>query len=138
MGTAPEASVESGVMEAAGLSAASLAEAAALRAPEVVGCSGRMSRQSAFRKPHALSGSCDNTLRVWDVSSGACVRTLSGHSAAVFAVSVYADPSSGGMHAVSGSGDKTLRVWDVSSGACVRTLSGHSDIVRAVSVYEGR
>ena len=28
----------------------------------------------------AVSGSSDKTLRVWDLESGACLRTLEGHS----------------------------------------------------------
>ncbi len=71
---------------------------------------------------HVVSGSEDNTLRVWDLASGETVRTLSGHTDAVMAVAVTPD----GRQAVSGSGDKTLRVWDLASGETVRTLSGHT------------
>ncbi len=28
----------------------------------------------------ALSGSCDNTLRLWDLDTGASLRTLEGHT----------------------------------------------------------
>ena len=28
----------------------------------------------------AVSGSADKTLRVWDLESGACLRTLEGHA----------------------------------------------------------
>ena len=30
-----------------------------------------------------VSGSCDNTLKVWDVATGKCVATLEGHSSRV-------------------------------------------------------
>jgi len=78
----------------------------------------------------AVSGSRDKTLRVWDLETGACLRTLEGHSDGVNSVSVSAD----GRRAVSGSRDKTLRVWDLETGACLRTLEGHSDEVLSVSV----
>jgi hypothetical protein len=78
----------------------------------------------------AVSGSDDKTLRVWDLESGQCLRTLTGHTAGVTSVSVTPD----GRRAVSGSRDKTLRVWDLESGQCLRTLQGHSDDVNSVSV----
>jgi WD40 repeat protein len=69
-------------------------------------------------------------LRLWDLQSGQCLRTLVGHTADVNAVAVTPD----GRRAVSGSNDATLRVWDLDSGQLVRTLQGHSGAVNAVAV----
>lgn len=89
----------------------------------------------------AMSGSSDNTLRLWDVSSGSCVRTFLGHSASVYSVCLSLD----GHWALSGSGyfsmdrqvkDQTLRLWDVSSGRCVRTFKGHFPCVTSVCLSE--
>ena len=60
----------------------------------------------------AISGSSDKTLKVWDLESGAELRTLEGHSDWVNAVAVTPD----GRRAISGSADKTLRVWYLESG----------------------
>src|SRR5207253_2409941 len=60
----------------------------------------------------ALSGSDDKTLRLWDVSSGRCVRALEGHTDKVFSVSFSPD----GRFALSGSMDRTLRLWEVATG----------------------
>jgi WD40 repeat protein len=68
---------------------------------------------------HAVSGSYDHTVRVWDLSSGAPLHTLEGHADAVWAVAVTPD----GRHAVSGSRDRTVRVWDLSTGDCVALVS---------------
>ena len=65
----------------------------------------------------AVSGSEDKTLRVWDVESGQCLRTLEGHTDMVLALSLTPD----GRRVVSGSRDRTLRVWDVESAQCLRT-----------------
>ena len=78
----------------------------------------------------AVSGSRDNTVRVWDLESGVCLRTLEGHRGVVSSVSVTPN----GRRAVSGSDDNTVRVWDLESGACLRSLEGHSDYVMSVSV----
>ena len=53
-----------------------------------------------------LSGSWDNTLRLWDLATGETLRTLEGHTSAVNAVAALAD----GRRAISGSDDHTLRL----------------------------
>ena len=66
----------------------------------------------------AVSASADKTLKVWDLESGAELRTLAGHSDWVNGVAVTAD----GRRAVSASDDNTLKVWDLESGeACARS-----------------
>ena len=77
----------------------------------------------------ALSASYDQTLRLWDLDSGACRAVLEGHSDVVTAVAASADFS----HALSGSRDQTLRLWDLDSGACGAVFEGHSDSVEAVA-----
>jgi WD40 repeat protein len=68
----------------------------------------------------------DETARVWDASSGACLLTLKGHGGAVLSAAFSPD----GRRIVTGSWDGTARVWDGSSGVCLLTLKGH---VREVS-----
>jgi WD40 repeat protein len=68
------------------------------------------------------SASYDNTVKVWDASSGACLQTLKGHSNTVISVAFSHDSSK----LASASDDKTVKVWDASSGACLQTLEGHS------------
>src|SRR5262249_34260068 len=67
----------------------------------------------------ALSGSVDETLKVWDLTSGRLLHTVEGHAASVWAVAMSGD----GTRAVSGSYDKTLRVWDLTSGGVVATFA---------------
>ena len=78
----------------------------------------------------AVSGSWDNTVRVWDLATGEALRVLAGHTLPVAAVAVTPD----GARAVSGSLDRTVRVWDPATGETLRTLEGHTDWVRAVAV----
>lgn len=82
-----------------------------------------------------VSGSADNTLRVWSVNSGRCERVLEGHSDKVLCVTWSAD----GRRVLSGSADSTLRVWDVQSGQCECVLVGHTNLVSsAVWSADGR
>ena len=57
----------------------------------------------------AVSASDDKTLKVWDLETGRAIRTLRGHSAAIWSEGMSAD----GLRAVSASKDKTVRVWDL-------------------------
>ncbi|MCP4582820.1 MAG: TIR domain-containing protein [candidate division Zixibacteria bacterium] len=83
----------------------------------------------------AISGSDDETLKVWDITSGEELHTLSGHSDRICTVISTSD----GRFAISGSRDETLKVWDINSGEELRTLSGHSGSVSAVAVtLDGR
>jgi len=76
-----------------------------------------------------LSGSLDQTVRVWDAESGAELHCLRGHEKGVRSV-VF---SPAGHEAASGSLDQTVRVWDAESGAEVHCLRGHSRDVTSVT-----
>jgi WD40 repeat protein len=54
-----------------------------------------------------VSGSHDNTLRIWDTETGKCVRSVEGHTKAVRSVATLAD----GMSFVSSSEDSNLLLW---------------------------
>ncbi len=74
------------------------------------------------------SGSHDNAVRLWRVSDGSLVGTLSGHTSYVYSVAFAPD----GRTLASGSYDKTVRLWDVASGKELRTLSGHTSYLHSV------
>jgi WD40 repeat protein len=76
---------------------------------------------------HALSGSYDGTLKLWDLATGQPVRTFLDRVTAVVA-------TSDGRHALSGSYDGTLKLWDLATGQLRRSLSGHAGKVTAVAV----
>jgi hypothetical protein len=83
----------------------------------------------------ALSGSADNTLRLWDLPTGETLRLLEGHTRSVNAAAVLPN----GRYALSGSDDSTLRLWDLETGETLRTFEGHTAGVRAVAVLgDGR
>ena len=73
-----------------------------------------------------LTGAVDDTLRLWEIETGRCVRTLRGHTSEVWSLAWSVDQ----RRALSGSDDHTLRLWDVETGSCLRVLEGHKRDVR--------
>jgi small GTP-binding protein len=78
---------------------------------------------------HALSGSRDKIILLWNLEGGHCLRVLEGHTDTVVSVAWSAD----GEQAASGSWDKTVRLWEARTGKCLRVLEGHTDSVVSVA-----
>ena len=64
------------------------------------------------------STSGDQTVKIWDATSGQEMLTLKGHNGGVWGVAFSPD----GKRLVSASDDKTVKVWDVTSGQETLTL----------------
>ena len=56
-----------------------------------------------------ISGSRDQTIKIWDANTGECLKTLEGHSQRVNSVAFSTD----GTKIISGSSDKTVKIWGV-------------------------
>ncbi|MBN2023343.1 MAG: hypothetical protein JW809_11195, partial [Pirellulales bacterium] len=85
-------------------------------------------------RPWAVSASQDATLKVWDLQTGGCLRTLEGDYSPAMAVAAYTDHP----WAVSASRHDMLKVWDLETGACLRTLESHPRPVLTVAVCADR
>ncbi|CAD7004288.1 unnamed protein product [Ceratitis capitata] len=82
-----------------------------------------------FSGNRIVSGSDDNTLKVWSAVTGKCLRTLVGHTGGV-----WSSQMSGNI-IISGSTDRTLKVWDMDTGQCLHTLLGHTSTVRCMHLH---
>jgi WD40 repeat protein len=76
-----------------------------------------------------LATGSDWLVRVWDASSGACLRTFAGHTGLITSVAFHPN----GLVVLSGSVDQTFRQWDVESGRLVDERYGHDGPVNAVA-----
>ncbi|NEO45999.1 MAG: WD40 repeat domain-containing protein, partial [Moorea sp. SIO4A3] len=77
-----------------------------------------------------ISGSSDNTVKVWNLNTGAEIRTLTGHTSPVNAVAITPD----GTRVISGGSDNTVRVWNLATAKEILRFNGHSLPVVAVAV----
>ena len=82
------------------------------------------------KTPTVVSGSLDDSIRVWNIQTGAQLYTLTGHSRGVNTVVV----SPTGQILASCSDDDTVKVWDLSEGALLYTLKGHTRDVNAIAI----
>jgi len=70
-----------------------------------------------------ISGSMDSHIRIWDLDTGACIRTLEGHTLLVGLLDLRDE------RLVSAAADSTLRIWDAESGRCRHVLMGHTGAI---------
>ncbi|KAK4058853.1 hypothetical protein OIO90_000299 [Microbotryomycetes sp. JL221] len=77
----------------------------------------------------AATGSRDKSIRLWDVQSGQCLKTLTGHDNWIRALVFH--PS--GKSLLSASDDKTIRIWDLETGRCSKTIEAHSHFVTCMT-----
>jgi WD40 repeat protein len=77
-----------------------------------------------------VTGSSDNTLKVWELGTGTCRTTLIGHTQEVTTVTITQD----GRYVLSGSEDKTIRVWDLLTGECSKIFRGHKWAITSVKM----
>ncbi|KAI1841039.1 hypothetical protein JX265_009389 [Neoarthrinium moseri] len=79
-----------------------------------------------------VSASRDKTLRIWDVSTGYCVKTIRGHADWVRDVC----PSIDGRFLLSTGNDQTARLWDISVAQpeSKLTLIGHEHVVECCTL----
>lgn len=84
-----------------------------------------------------VSGGLDNLIKVWDVKTGALIKTLIGHEGWVDSLAFSPD----GRLLASGSDGSydgfynsvhSVHIWDIETGELLRRLSGHEDEIRFV------
>jgi WD40 repeat protein len=72
-----------------------------------------------------VSGSNDNTIKIWDADTGIEITSICAHSSAI-KTCIY---SPDGRRIVSGAEDYTLKIWDANIGMEITTIEAHSSVV---------
>jgi WD40 repeat protein len=75
---------------------------------------------------YALSGGTDGSVRLWDLASGAELRTIQGHTGWVGTKAVAFAPDGRSVLSVGGS-DGLAKLWDLSSGSLIRAFTVSDD-----------
>ncbi|KAI9055636.1 hypothetical protein LZ554_000580 [Drepanopeziza brunnea f. sp. 'monogermtubi'] len=81
---------------------------------------------------YMVTGALDSTVRLWDVSTGRCLKTMFGHVEGVWALA--ADT----LRVVSGAEDRMVKVWDARTGKCEKTFSGHAGPVTCIGLSDSK
>ena len=72
------------------------------------------------------TGSADQTVRLWNVDTAECLKTLHEHTAWVWSIAFSPDAQT----LASSSEDETIKLWEVETGECLKTF-------RTKRLYEG-
>ncbi|MGW7575085.1 trypsin-like peptidase domain-containing protein [Streptomyces sp. NPDC054765] len=84
---------------------------------------------------YLATASADKTVRLWDPTTGDCVRVITGHTDWVNAVCSI--PSPHGDLLASAGVDATVHLWNPLSGEMpLRVLTGHEDAINAMCAIE--
>lgn len=68
------------------------------------------------------TGGRDKMIKIWDSTSGQCIKTLTGHDNWIRGLCWSPD----GQYLLSCSDDKTIKIWDLRAGArCSKTVEAH-------------
>lgn len=75
-----------------------------------------------------ITGSDDQTIKVWNVETGQQLLSLNGHTSAIKRLMIKSD----GLILASASDDQTIKLWNLSNGQEIRTLKGHTSYLNAI------
>ena len=77
-----------------------------------------------------VTGSWDNSAKIWDARTGLVVRKLEGGHTSFINTAIF---SPNGQFVLTASDDGTAKLWNVETGLVVQTLAGHTDRVRSAA-----
>lgn len=96
--------------------------------------SGGDNKASSHTGPFLASGSRDKHIKIWDVGTGVCLFTLTGHDNWVRGLTWHP----GGKYLVTASDDKTIRVWDIAHRRCHKKLDAHQHFTTSVDFHRSQ
>jgi WD40 repeat protein len=76
----------------------------------------------AYSKNKVISASTDKTIKIWDIKTGLCEKTIEAHSEPIRAIQMIET-----NQFISCSSDKSILLWDLNTFNCLKTFLAHSD-----------
>ncbi len=76
------------------------------------------------------SGSHDETIKLWDITSGQLIKTLTGHMSYVY----WSVDLLNSQTLVSGSWDQTIKLWNLSTGECFSSIKTPGSRIESLAV----
>ena len=74
---------------------------------------------------YLASASADNTVKLWNIHTGECSKTLEGHQGVIWSIASHPRDNT----LVTGSADNQVKLWDITTGECRQTLVGHEQFI---------
>ena len=78
----------------------------------------------------AITGSNDNTAKIWDLQTGKTIKTLQNHQGPINSVAITPNAKT----AITGSNDNTAKIWDLQTGKTIKTLKDHQRSIYSVNI----
>lgn len=78
-----------------------------------------------------VSGSCDQTVRIWSLSAKNCKFVCKGHTDWILDIKPY-----DAQFFYSASSDCTIRKWNIATGECKAVLEGHTGGIYAIHMFK--
>lgn len=77
-----------------------------------------------------VSGSEDNTIKLWSLPEGSLLKTLEGHFGNVYTLAISPD----GKLLASGGSDDIIKLWSLPEGSQLEILKGHTGYIYALAM----
>lgn len=81
-----------------------------------------------------FSGSTDGVIKIWDIKTKKCLRTLDANGRSKLIRSLVAYDGK----LFSGSVDGVIKVWDINTGYCLNVFQAHKGPAQSLVVFKGR
>ena len=69
-----------------------------------------------------ISSSQDGTIKIWDLETGECLKTLEDHADWVTSILIH------NSKLITCSSDKTIKIWNLDNYQCIETLNNYSSV----------
>ena len=80
------------------------------------------------------SGSLDNTIKIWNLTTGKCIKTFEQHTKGIQCLLFLNND----QILVTGSKDTTIKLWNINNGQLIKTLDGHTNWINCLILINNK